>query len=124
MLRALITTAILTVAAIHFFGVPPDDAAGYSLAVCIGLWFTWPLLRRATGLARRARRRRAPRRTAPYAPAAAPALTQINHHHHYYGTLPGGAVRPDLTLPALPQRGWQQLDHDAIYDIIDDDGAR
>ena len=126
MLRALIAAALLTGAAAHFFGAPPDVTLGYILLICVTLWFTWPMTRLAARLMRRARRRRSPRRTAPNTPAPAPHLTQINHHHYYYGVMPPAAPqRPDHTLPALPQHGRQQMAHDAIYDTIDldDTGA-
>jgi ABC-type nickel/cobalt efflux system permease component RcnA len=126
-LRALIAAALLTGAAAHFLGAPPDVTLGYILVLCFSLWFTWPVARLAARLMRRARRRRQ-RRTAPKSPAPAPHLTQINHHHHYYGagmppTVSAAPPRPDHTLPALPQRGRQQTAHDALYDTIDLDNT-
>lgn len=120
MLRALIAAALLTGATVQFLGAPPDVALGYSLAVCLTLWFTWPVGRFAARLIRRARRRRSPHRTAPSAPTPAPQLTQINHHHYYYGGIASATPRrPDHTVLALPRRSRQQVAHDAIYDTID-----
>ncbi|KEF94866.1 hypothetical protein K883_05290 [Mycobacterium sp. TKK-01-0059] len=125
MIRALIAAVLLTGVAVHFFGAPEDAALGYSLLLCATLWFTWPAARVVAGLIRRTRRRRHPRR-APAKPASpGPHLTQINHHHHYYGgppmATPATTLRPDYSLPALPERSSQQLAHDAIYNTIDID---
>ena len=81
MIRALITAALLTGAAMHFFNADPYVAFGYSLVLSMTLWFFWPLRRRILRLvSRRGRRRRPPSRT-PKAPA--PHLTQVNHYHFY-----------------------------------------
>lgn len=126
MIRALIAAVLLTGAAVHFFGAPEDAALGYSLLLCVTLWFTWPAARVTARLIRRSHRRRHPGR-APANPAApGPHLTQINHHHHYYGGPPPMATTPprlDYSRPALPQRSSQQVAHDAIYNTIDIDST-
>jgi hypothetical protein len=109
---------VLTGATVQLLGAPPDVALGYSLAVCLTLWFTWPVGRFAARLIRRARRRRSPPRTAPSAPTPAPQLTQINHQH-YGGIASATPRRPAHTLLELPRRSRQQMAHDAIYDTID-----
>ncbi len=114
MLRALIAAALLTGATLQFLGTPPDVALGYSLALCLTLWFTWPVGRFAARLICRARRRRLPHRTAPSAPTPAPQLTQINHHHYYYGGIPGdtAATGPHRvgTAPTKPPAGGPRRD--------------
>lgn len=137
MLRAIITAVLVTSVAVHL-GVPTEDALGYSIVVVIGVWYLWPALRRVPSAGRSARRiltggRPRPARAASAArpctagagPAAAPvtpALTQINHHHHYYGdTVLRPAGRPGHGLLGLPQRGRQQLAHDAVYTMVDAD---
>ena len=95
MIRALITAALLTGAAMHFFN--------------------------ADLVSRRGGRRRPPSRT-PKAPA--PHLTQVNHYH-FYGqvpTAPAAIPRPDYSRPALPLRTEGQKAHDEVYDIIDEKG--
>ena len=122
MIRALITAALLTGAAMHFFNADPYVAFGYSLVLSVTLWFFWPLLRRILRLvSRRGRRRRPPSRT-PKAPA--PHLTQVNHYH-FYGqvpTAPAAIPRPDYSRPALPLRTEGQKAHDEVYDVIDEKG--
>lgn len=120
MLRALITAALLTGMVVRLLDAPADVVLAYTLGLCATLWLTWPALRYAARLARRARQRRKRRRLVPDAHAPAPHLTQINHHHHYYGAPPPQpAQRRGHSLPALPQRGRQQVAHDAVYRTID-----
>lgn len=127
MIRALIAAVLLAGAAVQFFGAPEDAALGYSLLLCATLWFTWPAARAAARLIRRSRRRHRPRRAPAKRAGPGPHLTQINHHHHYYGGLPmatpATTLRPDYSLPALPERSSQQLAHDAIYNTIDSDSV-
>lgn len=120
MIRALITAALMTGAAAHFFHADPYTAFGYSLVLSITLWFFWPLLRRILRLATRRRSRSTPN---PARRTAAPQLTQVNHYH-FYGQAPRPPAtmpRPDYSRPALPLRTDGQKAHDAIYDIIDID---
>ncbi len=60
MIRALITAALLTGAAMHFFNADPYVAFGYSLVLSVTLWFFWPLLRRILRLGESSRPTPAP----------------------------------------------------------------
>jgi hypothetical protein len=66
-IRALITAALLTGAAMHFFNADPYVAFGYSLVLSVTLWFFWPLLRRILRLVSRRGRRTAEDGTVPSA---------------------------------------------------------
>jgi ABC-type nickel/cobalt efflux system permease component RcnA len=121
-IRALITAALLTGAAVQFVHADPYTAAAYSIVISLGLWFLWPLLRRIARLVTRRRggRRRQPAR-ASKATAPAPHLTQVNHYY-FYGPMqpvPGSTPRPDYSRPALPRRTQAQQASDEILDTID-----
>lgn len=138
MIRALISALILTGIAAHF-GMPADEAAGYSIVGCLAVWFLWPALRTIarllTRLARRGRRlwrtrrpnptRRpattAARTTAASTAAPAPGLTQINHHYHFYGATPqmSRVINPDQL--ALPRQTVGQVMHNKFYDAVNPD---
>lgn len=122
MIRALIAAALMTGAAVQIAHADPYNAALYSVVLCLGLWFLWPLLRRITRFVarHRGRGRRQPART-PKATTATPPLTQVNHYHFYGQTplVPNVMPRPDYSRPALPRRTTGQQASDEIMHIID-----
>lgn len=137
MIRALITAVLLTGAANYFLHTPLDAALGYSVFVCIAVWYLWPALcRPARFLLHRLRPHRRPASRTPAArtparptaaqqqPLAPAHITQINHHHHYYNGAPPqpdrAPMRPDYTLPALPLRTESRIASDEILDAIID----
>jgi hypothetical protein len=127
-IRALITAALMTGAAVQLFHADPYSAALYSVVLSLGLGFFWPLLRRIVRLIsrRRGSGRRQPARV-PKTTAATPHLTQVNHYH-FYGPVrpaPGAMSPPDYSRPALPRRTQGHRASDVIFDIIDlDDETR